>query len=61
LFLDVPPGDGEADPDPEPGRELRVRLAFPQVTSTSIACCPPFSFRHRDPIAGRCRRMIPAT
>jgi hypothetical protein len=46
---------------PEPGRDLRERLTLAQVNQDEQGLLPGSSFRHRDPIAARCRRIIPAT
>jgi hypothetical protein len=56
-LVHVPPRG--CDTGPEPGRELGECLAFARYASTSRACRPEFSFRQRDPIALRWRRMIP--
>jgi hypothetical protein len=45
----------------EPGLQLGECIAFAQVGDPGRACCPGSSFRHRDPIDLRWRRMIPAT
>ena len=42
------------------GHSLNSRLCRVPEASTSRASCPGFSFRHREPIAFRCRRIIPA-
>jgi hypothetical protein len=57
-LLDVPSGRGRADP--EPGRQVGERLAFAEVSEHHERLLAGFSFRQREPIEARWRRMIPA-
>jgi len=58
-LVDVSPA--VAVPTPNPAAISANVSPLRRYTRTSKACWPGFSLRHSEPIAARCRRMIPAT